>query len=533
MEEGKVQKKKDSLVRLLLVATTATSTAAAAVAFTAAVAVASTSTSASASTSTAASTATAASALSLALLAFTLTGAVRVTGRTGAGAGGRTGARARGSSSRRRSSSSRSCTWNTSGGRLRNLLHLDVTVADVLFLLLLGLVRRSFLRAFLALHAGEERRNGLVLPDDVLAGNVWLRLVGDVLDVLTHASDLSVLASAEPVPRLLGNGTETLAPSAGGSARNVADEEISKPVLLTADLGSVTEVVTLDSVEGAARNVGEAWQDGDQAGHEDAEETSSDDVPQSGEDVRSTVVHKGAVLIVFIRQKLGHTAHSAACPAEEAVATVLGVARVTAARLAVVGSAVEELVSRVLPVTVRQQSSVTLVLDPLVFLLRVETSIGEDGDDGSKVSEEGEDGSSPEEAALGPRVLDGIDLHELLAISRERTAGAAEALEKETEVGTLAAARGAPALSIGILAKRVLFLHSVSKKDLALVEHVAARAAASGTVVRRLLEACLANVDVPVISHPLVRGQRINFVVDEFLGASVAIVGSFELFLFG
>jgi len=70
-----------------------------------------------------------------------------------------------------------------------------------------------------------------------------------------------------------------------------------------------------------------------------------------------TVVDERALLVVFKGQELGQAAHSSASPADEAVKGAANIAGVTAARLAVVGSAVAELVSRILPVAVGQETS--------------------------------------------------------------------------------------------------------------------------------------------------------------------------------
>ena len=49
-------------------------------------------------------------------------------------------------------------------------------------------------------------------------------------------------------------------------------------------------------------------------------------------------------------------------------------ARITAAGLAVVGGAGAEASTGILPFAIRRETGVSLILDPLVFLLRIETS---------------------------------------------------------------------------------------------------------------------------------------------------------------
>ena len=92
----------------------------------------------------------------------------------------------------------------------------------------------------------------------------------------------------------------------------------------------------------------------------------------------------------------------------------------------------------------------------------------------------------------------------LLAVSGERAAGATEALKEETKVRTDAAARSAPTLAVRTLTEGILVVHAVTEQRLSLVKHVAWRAAASRAIVRGLLEARLANVDVPTVTDPLV-----------------------------
>lgn len=85
------------------------------------------------------------------------------------------------------------------------------------------------------------------------------------------------------------------------------------------------------------------------------------------------MVDNGALLLLTGSQHLGGRAGAAACPANTAVETLGGIARITTARGAI--AKVEELIGAVTPITIKGQTGFTIDPHPFSLVLRAQAAI--------------------------------------------------------------------------------------------------------------------------------------------------------------